>query len=143
MKALTLWQPWAWLIVAGHKDIENRGWKPGRRLEIGERFLVHAGKKIDWDYSQKRSKAWPDAKLPELPVEAFIAGAIIGSVQYDGVVESSESPWFFGPYGWLVSNPIKFEEPIPCRGHQMLWNAPDDILGHTGGIVRSTEKAKL
>jgi len=26
MKALSIRQPWAWLIIAGHKDIENRSW---------------------------------------------------------------------------------------------------------------------
>jgi hypothetical protein len=26
MKALSLMQPWAWLMVNGHKDIENRNW---------------------------------------------------------------------------------------------------------------------
>jgi hypothetical protein len=27
MKALSIKQPWAWLIVNGHKDIENRDWR--------------------------------------------------------------------------------------------------------------------
>lgn len=31
LRALTIYQPWADLIVAGHKDIENRTWRPSRR----------------------------------------------------------------------------------------------------------------
>jgi hypothetical protein len=27
MKALSIMQPWAWLIVNGHKAIENRNWR--------------------------------------------------------------------------------------------------------------------
>ncbi len=27
MKALSIKQPWAWLICAGYKDIENRSWR--------------------------------------------------------------------------------------------------------------------
>ncbi|AWI90326.1 hypothetical protein C0214_19955 [Methylobacterium sp. DM1] len=27
VKALSIMQPWAWLIVNGHKDIENRDWR--------------------------------------------------------------------------------------------------------------------
>lgn len=126
MKALTLWQPWAWLIVAGHKDIENRPWKPGARLEIGDRFLIHAGKKIDRHFDKNRSKAWEKAMGIVFPPN-YATGSIIGSVQYDGVVEESDSLWFDGPYGWLVSNPIQYAEPIPARGFQMLWNADADI----------------
>jgi len=40
MKALSIIQPWAWLITRGYKDIENRGWYTPYR----GRFLVHASK---------------------------------------------------------------------------------------------------
>ena len=45
MKALSIRQPWAWLIMVGRKDIECRAWKPPKSI-IGEEFLVHTGKKI-------------------------------------------------------------------------------------------------
>ena len=40
MKALSIRQPWAWLIIKGHKDIENRSWPTAFR----GRVLVHAAK---------------------------------------------------------------------------------------------------
>ena len=40
MKAITIKQPWASLIVAGIKDIENRTWKTSFR----GRVLIHAAK---------------------------------------------------------------------------------------------------
>lgn len=47
MKALTIWQPWASLIVAGAKPYEFRGWRAPRSL-IGQRIVIHAGaRKID------------------------------------------------------------------------------------------------
>src|SRR5436189_5084024 len=39
MKALSVRQPWAWLIVNGYKDIENRDWATKRR----GRIWIHAG----------------------------------------------------------------------------------------------------
>ena len=39
MKAITIKQPWASLIVEGIKDIENRTWKTSFR----GRVLIHAG----------------------------------------------------------------------------------------------------
>ncbi len=41
MKALTIWQPWASLIIAGAKPYEFRGWRFPRSL-IGQRIVIHA-----------------------------------------------------------------------------------------------------
>lgn len=42
MKALTIWQPWASLIMIGAKPYEFRGWQPPTRL-VGQRMAIHAG----------------------------------------------------------------------------------------------------
>lgn len=41
MKALTIWQPWASLIIIGAKPYEFRGWRAPRSV-IGQRIVVHA-----------------------------------------------------------------------------------------------------
>lgn len=47
MKALTIWQPWASLIIAGAKPYEFRGWRPPASI-IGQRIVIHAAaRKID------------------------------------------------------------------------------------------------
>jgi ASCH domain. len=49
MKALTIWQPWASLIIAGAKPYEFRGWRAPRSL-IGQRIVIHAAaRKIDME----------------------------------------------------------------------------------------------
>lgn len=42
MKALTIWQPWASLIIAGAKPVEWRGWACPRWI-VGQRIAIHAG----------------------------------------------------------------------------------------------------
>jgi len=42
MKALTIWQPWATLIMVGAKPFEFRGW-PATAWLIGEEMAIHAG----------------------------------------------------------------------------------------------------
>ncbi len=42
MKALTIWQPWATLIMAGAKPFEFRGW-PAPSWIIDEDVVIHAG----------------------------------------------------------------------------------------------------
>lgn len=43
LKCLSLWQPWASLLVAGKKRVETRGWEMRHRGPL----LIHAAKK--WD----------------------------------------------------------------------------------------------
>jgi hypothetical protein len=62
MLALSIKQPWSWLIVFGHKDIENRSWPTRYR----GRFLIHAGRILKcrslsrWAESSVRL-SWSDA----------------------------------------------------------------------------------
>lgn len=51
MKALTIYQPWASLIMAGAKPYEFRKWNPRERggsyaRLIGERIIIHASAKL-------------------------------------------------------------------------------------------------
>jgi len=49
MKAITIKQPWASLIVHGIKDIENRTW-PCPKKYLGQRVLIHAsGKPLNYE----------------------------------------------------------------------------------------------
>src|SRR5712692_3895082 len=38
VRTLSLRQPWAWLVVNGYKDIENRSWRTNHRGAL----LIHA-----------------------------------------------------------------------------------------------------
>lgn len=50
MKAFTLYQPWASLVIAGAKPFEFRSWNPRERgagyaAYIGQRIVIHAAKR--------------------------------------------------------------------------------------------------
>ncbi len=110
--AISVRQPWAWLIIHGGKDIENRTWK----TKIRGRVLIHASKGMtEEEYSA--TECWAGCNLgvwlPERTL--LLRGGIIGSVEIVDCVTKSESQWFSGPYGFVLRNP----EPIPfraCRG---------------------------
>ena len=97
--ALSIRQPWADCILLGGKDIENRTWKLPARFE-GSRIYVHAGKATDGEYAG-------DGRL----------GAILGEVTILRCVEDFASPWFDGPYGFVLADPVAYVKPIPWRGH--------------------------
>jgi len=127
MKALSIKQPWAWLICAGYKDIENRSWwlhmPPLLNYPANpRRIYVHASKTID-----REAFKWIALWIPKAIIRKFmfnglpdagmfVTGAIIGEVDITGCVEKSDSPWFTGPYGFTLANPVLYENPIPCRG---------------------------
>jgi hypothetical protein len=125
MKALSIKQPWAWLICAGYKDIENRNWKLPQAMYC-ERIYVHAGKTQEplneqlIDYLVKRGISVASTLL----LTTVTRGAIIGEVDIKYCVESSKSPWFAGKYGFVLANPELYKEPLPCRG-QLGFFEPD------------------
>jgi len=107
--ALSIMQPWSWLIAAGHKDIENRSWPTRFR----GRFLIHAGKRADPDYDDEGgiAWAWPDIAQPDI----LDFGGIIGEAEIVDCVTASTSPWFQGQYGFVICN-ARLLPFRPCRG---------------------------
>lgn len=124
MKAITIKQPWASLIVSGLKDIENRSWKTNFR----GRVLIHAAKttvKEGWsalnkiqikEVSPHKDKLYGDKE--DLP-----KGAIIGSVEVVDCVKNHPSLWAEkGVWNWVLANPVMFPEPIiNVKGKLSFW----------------------
>lgn len=109
-RALSVQQPWAWLIVNGFKNVENRDWPTKVRGWIG----IHAGMKFDHDGYQWVRAEFPQIELP-LRLEGFERGGIVGRARLVDCVQDMDSPWFSGRYGFVLAN----AEPLalmPCRG---------------------------
>jgi len=127
--ALSIRQPWAWLIVNGHKDIENRDW----RTPFRGRFLVHASKTITRrDYAEAcaqvddllpftRKHCWP-------AFEDLQLGGIVGHATVVDCVQDHPSPWKH-PYSWgfvlAHSAPLPF---TPYKGRLGFFNVPEQAL---------------
>lgn len=113
--ALSIQQPWAWLIVHGYKPVENRSWDTRVRGTVG----IHAGKAIDTEGLNWVRHHFPDIPLPD----RFDLGGIVGSATLTEVVYRSRSPWFFGPKGFIFAEPKPLPF-MPCRG-QLGFFKPD------------------
>ncbi len=142
MKALSIKQPWAWLICYGCKDIENRNWRIGRKpipgsrwanftLELPARIYVHAAKQFDhaglaWLTDNNETRPMLEVEygngrdpyygLMEQEISDYPVGAIIGEVDIVACVTESKSLWFTGRYGFVLANPVRYEKPIRARG---------------------------
>jgi hypothetical protein len=121
MLALSIHQPWAWLIVNGFKNIENRDWS----TKFRGRFLIHASKKMTqddfddaFDTFDMTVQVSKDESLRRRAL--FIhgpeqLGGIVGEAEIVDCVGRHDSPWFFGKFGFVLANarPLPF---MPCRG---------------------------
>lgn len=96
MKAITVKQPWASLIVHGIKDIENRTWACPKKY-IGQRVLIHAGadKRGGWTLNHDQAGALCRSKsiLYSTDFNNLPFGSIIGSVEIVNCVQNHPSVW--------------------------------------------------
>jgi hypothetical protein len=143
MKAISLWQPYASLIVTGAKKIETRSWNTNVRGTVA----IHAAKKkVDKEYEslflmsefQRGMRPYLDVTHDNIRVvpNALPFGAIVGTVEitdclpieelyggrYDTDNERAFGDWSYGRYGWKLANPVIFKDPLPYRGRQGFWN---------------------
>ena len=100
LKILVVRQPWAWLIVNGFKDIENRSWKTHYRGPL----LIQASAGLPSKVDLEEFRLFARKRGVDLP-EKFEKGGIVGMVLLEDCVTTSRSKWFEGPVGWVLSKP--------------------------------------
>lgn len=141
MKALTIWQPWASLLVSGKKRYETRSWATAYRGPIA----IHAAKRpvrrtID-ALAADRGDGWTaldyfDAlfmrpgSINELPTGAVIGKALLvrcNLITEDFVAQLTQQElalgdFSLGRYAWEFEQMTQLIAPIPARGAQGLWH---------------------
>lgn len=144
MKALTIQQPWASLILGtappyacdfgvpvGPKDVENRSWGTNYRGDL----LVHAGRRHD----REGMEMYFDPSV----YDQFPTGAVLGLVRLVDVLPPEKpcrSPWAVEEaYHWKLSFPRPFAASYPLRGQLGLFDVPED--GALRGAIESAEIA--
>ncbi len=147
MKALSLSQPWLWAVLHAGKHVENRTWQPPIAM-IGQQILLHAAK--SWDdkklypvhvAAQQIETMTPIGYLLYHGITAapsrrdmYPSSSIVGIATIDRVVTKADTlpedqrRWFFGPFGWVLTNVLSLPRPVPCKGGLGLWNVRDDIV---------------
>lgn len=131
MKALSIKQPWAYLIAAGFKDIENRSWKTNYR----GKFLIHASKNICDMWKNKTNKLLLEYhnlidnyfltdSSQNTDNYSSIFSAIIGECEITDCIQDSKSIWAeSGCWHFVLKNPVLYDKPIiNVKGALNFWN---------------------
>lgn len=153
MKTITIWQPWASLIIAGAKPYEFRGWKPPHWI-IGERIVIHAAARAikpaevalilnalhEGGEAMASTCLHADKAMPilerawanDLPWASGLGTAVVGEPRngYDiaaefGLAHVNDSDRHeHSNWGWPMLDIEPWDLPVPMRGFQGLWNWP-------------------
>ena len=148
MKALTIRQPWASLTLMldengkAFKQVETRS----HRTNYRGRLAIHAGLAKEpfgviaaTGSEAKSMKPLCDFEIgPDFAVVGLPYGAVIGEVTITdcipidelwGTALCTEREVAFGDwrkrrgrYGWILEDPVSYDQPIPARGQLGLWN---------------------
>jgi hypothetical protein len=129
-KGLSIRQPWAHAIFHHGKAVENRSWQTRLRGTVA----IHAGRLTD----EAAFFEWVEGgTLRELvhlgrdEVATLPRGAVIGVADIVDCVETSASPWFEGPFGFVLANPRALD-PIPCVGAMQFFDLPPAVVNAIG-----------
>jgi hypothetical protein len=141
MKALTVKNPWAWAIINGGKDVENRSRPTKHRGQL----YIHAGLAYaaEAEESQEMQEAWINA-AQNLPAESGNMGPLRKSdlfLDYGKVIGTVDvidchaaldcfrmdrgycSSWAMEDhYHWVLGNPRPLGCPFPETGKLGIWN---------------------
>lgn len=148
MKALSLSRPWDYAVLHLGKDVENRSWATNYR----GRVFIHRARSWDedgWRWLMECAQVSAEAKekLQAMWHEqhgvrhVFRATGLVGEVDITGCIKKNVScagpgkaesiaeycpayfsPWFFGPYGFLLANAVAYDSLVPYRGRPGMFD---------------------
>lgn len=126
MKAITMWQPWASLMAAGHKQYETRSWDTKYRGPLA----IHAAKNTRHLGEARWHELYGKFDWDNLPYGVVVAIAQLESVEFmntDFIARISDQEyalgeWKVGRWAWYLKDVTPLPKPVPARGFQGLWN---------------------
>lgn len=126
MKALTIKEPWASLIINNYKTYEFRSWKTNYRGKI----LIHAGLSLE----KNELKYFEDYNLNyqcgNIIGEATITDCILVTKEFNKKLLDINNKVYKNNhenlYAWKLEDIVKYENPIPIKGKLGLWDYKED-----------------
>lgn len=130
MRFLSFSQPWLWTILHAGKRVENRNWAPPIGM-INQQIALHAAKSFDDDAIGFMLRLGIDnfpARQALYPHSLILGVATIDRIVTEPTrLADDQKRWFFGPYGWVLSDVIVLPTPVPQKGAQGLRGLADDV----------------
>lgn len=127
MKAISVRQPWAELIMRGEKTLDLRSYK----INYSGPLAIHASSKVEIE----------DCKQFELDPDILSTGSVIGLVELKEIIELDQQHYEetkpehlghrnyrSGLFGWRLDSPQLLPEPVKYHGRQGVFHVPDELI---------------
>lgn len=89
------------------------------------RLLIHADRQVD-TAGLERLESRYGVVMP--PGYSPRTGAILGMAVLTDCVDRHPSPFFRGPWGFLLRDPVDFATPIPAAGRLGIFRVPRELV---------------
>ena len=149
LPAITIWQPWASLIILGAKPYEFRGWA-APKVHRGRRIAIHAGARpvrkaeiADLLLRLRGPQSWTTCLRAEIAVpilerlhqnpKAAVLSHVVGTAvlcepvrshaivgEFGGVINDSDRDQH-SAWAWPLTDIVPAEPPVPTSGAQGFW----------------------
>ena len=149
MNAFTCTGPYAMLILAGVKRVENRSAMPTLRegrcaISVSKRFsakeysnfIAWANKVFGLAWCMMNLQDWSEVREWRGQIVAVADYRAVDAIPEDESYAKQCRFWNEGyPNWWLLSNVKRLPTPIPCRGNVGMWQLDEETLERMGGLV--------
>lgn len=137
MKALSLLQPWATLIMLGYKQYETRSWKTAHDGVVAIHASLGMSPKV-----RQLCASCPEISAilakHNLDFDTLPRGVVLGTCQVgemyrtDNMTELSSTERACGDYSpgrwaWTLFAVRPLAKPVDCRGALSLWTVPKEV----------------
>ena len=133
MKAISIKQPWAWLIANGYKTVENRKWYTGHRGDI----LIHASKSkanLERDIDYVRQAFGIGIDQDQLLFGKVLAVADLVACTKEPKDRIDQYWHDKGHFAWILRR-IRPIEPFEVRGKLNVFEVPFSWDEYPGQIM--------
>lgn len=123
MKAITIREPWATLIIEGYKEYEFRS----RKINYRGKILIHAGQTLEKNMVDRFKEYNLEYSCGFIIGEATITDCILVDEKFNKELNRLNSIVYSSSnhketYAWKLENVKKYDKPIPYKGKLGLWN---------------------
>lgn len=138
IRAISLWQPWASLWVAGIKIHETRHWFTDYRGPLAVHAAMKYPKDLDVTLKALLVRHFKSSR-PDLPRGQLVGVVdLVDCVRTETCFPAGGMGWSgddyvsgnFAPnrYAWRAANPRVLIPPTPWKGHQGFFSVPADVI---------------
>ncbi len=125
MRAITVKQPWPYLIFHAGKDVENRSQNIALPLPLT--LAIHVSRSVHHEAVMPRGVRSPCLEGPAY--DPSLRGKIIGVVTLEAILPQHSSKWYQGGrHAYVLSNPRLLKTPLEAKGALSHWEIPPETL---------------